>query len=150
MDSVNEEEKKNSIEKAREGWYGGKPGPKVFSSGSGFVKYWMQRLEKERTDIDSFIGAYAKQPFYIRCELAEIPEMQQVLKALVLDQIFGVANLKSSQWTALSKLLDMRKAKEVEEERTKRKAINKDNMRKVDQKAQYHEVSVELEDDGEA
>lgn len=118
------------VAKARESWYGGKPGPKVFVKGEDFITYWMQRLEKERSDIDGFIKAYAKQPFFLRCQLVHSEGMRQIWDAIVADVALGVQKLKREQWTALSKILDMQRSLKVEEEKSERKRINKENSKR--------------------
>lgn len=110
-------------------FWGGKPGPKVFSDADEFMSYWMERLEKDRTDLDSFIRAYCKAPFFLRCKLVQSDTMKQIWDAMVADVALGAVKLPREQWTALSKIVDMRRAEKVQELMNDRKRINKENAK---------------------
>lgn len=138
-----------AIEKARAGWVDGKPGPKVFKKGDDFLEYWMQRLEKERTDLDALVAAYCKQPFFLRCQLVNSKKMREIWLALVADVALGATKLSRERWTALSKILDIQRSMLIEEEKTERKKGREHLKQKEAEKSDdnVHEAYVVEADD---
>lgn len=147
---VARENRLRAIEKARKGWYGGKPGPKVFKSGEEFMKYWLQRMETERSDVEAFIQAYAKQPFFLRAQLVQSELMRNIWDAIIADVALGVLKLPRERWTALSKIVDMQRSLRVEEQKNERK-MGREHLKQkeADRKSEdnVHEAYVVEADD---